>query len=52
MLEYMNLNVRPFDSTRSGGSGYLVLGGHAAQAMLRENASALITLAGRPRADV
>ena len=51
MLEYMNLNVRHFDSTDSGGSAYLVLVAHAAQAIAAGKCKvALITLAGRPRA--
>lgn len=51
MLEYMNLNVRHFDSTDSGGSAYLVLVAHAAQAIAAGKCQvALITLAGRPRA--
>lgn len=51
MLEYMNLNVRHFDSTECGGSAYLAHVAHAAQAIAAGKCNvALITLAGRPRA--
>ena len=53
MIDYMGLkNVRHMDSTETGGSSYVVHIGHAAQAIAMGKANvALITLAGRPRAD-
>ncbi len=53
MIDYMGLqNVRHMDATDTGGSSYVVHVGHAAQAIALGKANvALITLAGRPRAD-
>ena len=53
MIDYMGLkNVRHMDSTETGGSSYVVHIGHAVQAIAMGKANvALITLAGRPRAD-
>jgi acetyl-CoA C-acetyltransferase len=52
MIDYLGLRVRHLDSTETGGSSYLVHVGHAAQAIAAGKCSvALITLAGRPRAD-
>ncbi|MBQ0718788.1 MAG: thiolase domain-containing protein [Gammaproteobacteria bacterium] len=50
--EYMGLNLRQFDSTEVGGSSYVAHVNHAAQAIAMGHCKvALITLAGRPRAD-
>ncbi len=50
--EYMGLNVTQFDSTEVGGSSYVAHVNHAAQAIAMGHCKvALITLAGRPRAD-
>jgi acetyl-CoA C-acetyltransferase len=52
MIEYMNLTVRHVDSTETGGSSYLVHVAHAAEAIAAGRCNvALITLAGRPRAE-
>ena len=53
MIEYMGLNqLRHIDSTETGGSSYLIHIGHAAEAIAAGKCSvALVTLAGRPRAD-
>jgi acetyl-CoA C-acetyltransferase len=52
MVEYMNLKVRHMDATDIGGSSYLMLVSHAAQAIAAGKCSvALITLAGRPRSE-
>jgi acetyl-CoA C-acetyltransferase len=52
MLEYMNLKVRHVDSTDTGGSSYLILVAHAAEAIAAGKCNvALITLAGRPRSE-
>ena len=52
MADYMGLKLRHFDTTETGGSSYLVHVGHAAQAIAMGKAQvALITLAGRPRAE-
>jgi len=52
MVEYMNLKVRHVDATDIGGSSYLMLVSHAAQAIAAGKCSvALITLAGRPRSE-
>jgi acetyl-CoA C-acetyltransferase len=53
MIEYMGLrNVRHMDATDVGGSSYVLHIGHAAQAIAMGKCSvALITLAGRPRAE-
>jgi len=50
MAEYMGLKLRYVDTTNTGGSGYILQVGHAAQAIAEGKCSvALITLAGRPR---
>ena len=50
--EYMGLNITQFDSTEVGGSSYVAHVNHAAQAIAMGHCKvALITLAGRPRAD-
>lgn len=52
MAEYMGLKLRHIDSTEMGGSSYVAHVGHAAQAIAAGKCSvALITLAGRPRAE-
>ena len=52
MADYLGLKVRHFDSTDTGGCSYLVHLGHAAEAIAAGKCSiALITLAGRPRAE-
>ena len=52
MVDYMNLKVRHIDATDIGGSSYLMLVSHAAEAIAAGRCSvALITLAGRPRSD-
>lgn len=53
MIEYMGLrNVRHMNATDVGGSSYVLHIGHAAQAIALGKCSvALITLAGRPRAE-
>ncbi len=52
MVDYMNLKVRHFDATDSGGSSYLVHVAHAAEAIAAGKCRvALITLAGRPRSE-
>lgn len=53
MLEYMGLTrVRHLDSTDTGGSAYILAVGHAAAAIAMGKCSvALITCAGRPRAE-
>ncbi len=50
MAEYMGLKLKHVDTTNTGGSGYILQVGHAAQAIAEGKCSvALITLAGRPR---
>jgi acetyl-CoA C-acetyltransferase len=50
--EYMGLRLRQIDSTETGGSSYVLHVRHAAQAIAAGHCKvALITLAGRPRAD-
>ena len=50
MMDYMNLKLRHFDATDSGGCSYLVHLAHATEAIATGKCSvALITLAGRPR---
>ncbi|MDF1831383.1 MAG: thiolase domain-containing protein [Porticoccaceae bacterium] len=50
--EYMGLKLSQFDSTEVGGSSYVAHVNHAAQAIAMGHCQvALITLAGRPRAD-
>src|SRR6476469_3759900 len=52
MVEYLSLKVRHIDSTDTGGSSYLLQVGHVAEAIAAGKCSvALITLAGRPRAE-
>src|SRR5271170_4071202 len=52
MVEYMGLKPHHVDSTDTGGSSYLLHVSHAAQAIAAGKCKvALITLAGRPRAD-
>src|SRR3954464_13140422 len=52
MVEYMGLKPRHVDSTDTGGSSYLLHVAHAAEAIAAGKCKvALITLAGRPRAD-
>lgn len=52
MADYMGLKLRYIDSTDTGGSSYVVHVGHAAAAIAAGKCSiALITLAGRPRAE-
>ena len=52
MVDYLNLNVRHMDSTDVGGSSYLLLVSHAAEAIAAGRCNvALITLAGRPRSE-
>ena len=52
MAEYMGLDVKYTDSTETGGSSYVVHVGHAVNAIAMGKCSvALITLAGRPRAE-
>ena len=51
VFDYLNLNLRHVDSTNTGGSSYVIHVGHAAEAIAAGKCSvALITLAGRPRA--
>ena len=52
MADYMNLKLRHIDNTDTGGSSYLILVSHAAQAIAMGKCNvALITLAGRPRSE-
>lgn len=52
MAEYMGLNLKYTDSTETGGSSYVIHVGHAVNAIAMGKCSvALITLAGRPRAE-
>ena len=52
MVDYLGLKLRHMDSTDVGGSSYLLQVGHAAEAIALGKCSvALITLAGRPRAE-
>src|SRR5919197_5082959 len=52
MVDYLGLKVRHVDSTDTGGSSYILHVGHAAEAIAAGKCSvALITLAGRPRAE-
>jgi acetyl-CoA C-acetyltransferase len=52
MVDYLNLRPRHIDSTDIGGSSYLMLVGHAAEAIAAGRCNvALITLAGRPRSE-
>jgi acetyl-CoA C-acetyltransferase len=52
MADYMGLKLRHMDTTESGGSSYVIHVSHAAQAIAAGKCDvALITLAGRPRAE-
>ncbi|WP_169543453.1 thiolase domain-containing protein [Sneathiella aquimaris] len=52
LADYMGLKLRHMDSTETGGSSYLIHVAHAAEAIaLGKCKVALITLAGRPRAE-
>jgi acetyl-CoA C-acetyltransferase len=52
MAEYMNLKLRHAESTELGGTSYITLAAHAAEAIaLGKCDVALITLAGRPRSE-
>ncbi len=52
LAEYMGLDLRYTDTTETGGSSYVLHVGHAAEAIAAGKCSvALITLAGRPRAE-
>lgn len=52
MADYLGLDLAHIDSTETGGSSYVVHVGHAADAIAAGRCSvALITLAGRPRAE-
>jgi acetyl-CoA C-acetyltransferase len=52
MIDYLGLKLRHWDSTDTGGSSYLLQVGHAAEAIAAGKCNiALITLAGRPRAE-
>jgi len=52
MADYMGLTLRHIDTTETGGSSYVVHVAHAAEAIAAGKCDvALITLAGRPRAD-
>ena len=52
LVDYMGLNLRHMDATETGGSSYVLHVGHAAEAIAAGKCSvALITLAGRPRAE-
>ena len=52
MADYLGLKLRHVDSTETGGSSYLIHVAHAAEAIAAGRCNvALITLAGRPRAE-
>ena len=52
MADYMGLRLRHVDTTETGGSSYVIHVAHATQAIAAGKCSvALITLAGRPRAE-
>ena len=52
IADYMNLNLSHVDTTNTSGSSYVLHVAHAAQAIAAGKCNvALITLAGRPRAD-
>src|SRR5215469_18964697 len=52
MIDYLGLKLKHWDSTDTGGSSYLLQVGHAAEAIAAGKCNiALITLAGRPRAE-
>ena len=52
LVDYMGLKLKHLDATETGGSSYVLHVGHAAEAIAMGKCSvALITLAGRPRAE-
>src|SRR5437867_712158 len=52
MADYMGLKLRHMDTTETGGSSYVIHVAHAAEAIALGKCNvALITLAGRPRAE-
>jgi acetyl-CoA C-acetyltransferase len=52
MADYMGLKLRHMDTTETGGSSYVIHVAHAAEAIAAGKCDvALITLAGRPRAE-
>ncbi len=52
MADYMNLRLSHIDTSDAGGTSYLMLAAHAAEAIaLGRCTVALITLAGRPRSE-
>ena len=52
LVDYMGLKLKHLDATETGGSAYVLHVGHAAEAIAMGKCSvALITLAGRPRAE-
>jgi len=52
MADYMGLKLRHMDTTETGGSSYVIHVAHAAEAIAASKCDvALITLAGRPRAE-
>src|SRR5437870_12981770 len=52
MVDYMGLKLRHMDTTETGGSSYVIHVAHAAEAIAAGKCNvALITLAGRPRAE-
>ena len=52
LVDYMGLKLKHMDATETGGSSYVLHVGHAAEAIATGKCSvALITLAGRPRAE-
>jgi len=52
MADYMGLKLRHIDTTETGGSSYVIHVAHAAEAIAAGKCDvALITLAGRPRAE-
>lgn len=52
MADYMGLRLRHMDTTETGGSSYVIHVAHAAEAIAAGKCDvALITLAGRPRAE-
>jgi acetyl-CoA C-acetyltransferase len=52
LVDYMGLKVRHMDTTETGGSSYVIHVAHATEAIAAGKCSvALITLAGRPRAE-
>lgn len=52
MVDYLNLKLRHYDTTDTGGCSYLMHIAHAAQAIAAGKCNvALLTLAGRPRSE-